>query len=210
MVSLTPENIITIHEKVEAAFNVYRGVKDPGLVKAVAERPDTVINDYEPYDNIHLKAASIMEGIIRWHPFFDGNKRTALLAVYAYLEINGYSITYPLSAVRFTVEIARKLENDPQSNERLIREIAAWLKKLSSRYKMIANLKRFRHVMWPINLIQYQIKLNQKQQAARVLIEWLALDLEESYQKEIENTVAFIGRILVGEYSGILSGLKTK
>lgn len=59
----------TIHEKVEEAFNVFSGVKDYGLVKAVAERPNTrLYTGFEPYDNIYLKVASLMEGIIRWHP----------------------------------------------------------------------------------------------------------------------------------------------
>ncbi|AIC15552.1 hypothetical protein NVIE_013170 [Nitrososphaera viennensis EN76] len=73
-----------------------------------------------------------MEAIIRWHPFTDGNKRTALVAVSAYLAINGYLLIVPLSAVRYTVNIAKEQRTDANSNAKLVKSIAKWIKKHSA------------------------------------------------------------------------------
>jgi H+/gluconate symporter-like permease len=54
-------------------------------------------------------------------------------ATIAYLQLNGYIMTIPLSAVRFTVKIARYEKNDPESTTQLIPKIAKWLEKLSAK-----------------------------------------------------------------------------
>ncbi len=113
MEELTTNDLLYLHSVVEAKFKVFTGVKDLGLIQAIADRPNQKLYGlFIPYPDVFAKAASIMEGIIRMHPFYDGNKRTALLAAIAYLELNGYKMIVPLSAVRFTVNIAKTTKND--------------------------------------------------------------------------------------------------
>ena len=64
------------------------------------------------YDNIFLKASCILEGIIRWHPFADGNKRTSLVATIFYLNQNGHGFALALNAVRYTITIAKNEKID--------------------------------------------------------------------------------------------------
>lgn len=45
----------------------------------------------ELYPTIWLKAAFILQKITKKHIFFDGNKRTALLASITFLKLNGYN-----------------------------------------------------------------------------------------------------------------------
>ncbi|WOV93890.1 MAG: Fic family protein [Candidatus Nitrosoabyssus spongiisocia] len=49
-----------------------------GLLDSIVKRPNLKIDNEFMYDNIFLKASCILEGIIRWHPFADGNKRHLL------------------------------------------------------------------------------------------------------------------------------------
>jgi death-on-curing protein len=41
---------------------------------------------------IHTKAGALMHSLVRNHPFIDGNKRTAVLAVIVFYNINGYEL----------------------------------------------------------------------------------------------------------------------
>lgn len=67
-----------------------RGVRDKGLVESALARP---INkwQYEGADVVALAAAHGF-GIAKNHGFEDGNKRTAFVALYTFLGLNGYDL----------------------------------------------------------------------------------------------------------------------
>jgi death-on-curing protein len=44
------------------------------------------------YKNLFERAVAYGFHIYKNHPFFDGNKRTSLLAVYTFLFVNGYHL----------------------------------------------------------------------------------------------------------------------
>lgn len=46
----------------------------------------------DAYRDIHYKAAALMHSLIRNHPFIDGNKRTAVVAVITFYKLNGYQV----------------------------------------------------------------------------------------------------------------------
>ena len=56
----------------------------------------------ELYPTATKKAAVLFEGIIRLHPFIDGNKRTALAVAQEFLVENNLIFLIPITAVRFT------------------------------------------------------------------------------------------------------------
>jgi death-on-curing protein len=60
-----------------------------GLESALA-RPETYAH-YEDAD-LALQAAVLAQGIAEGQPFIDGNKRTALVAMLTFLEINGWGV----------------------------------------------------------------------------------------------------------------------
>ena len=63
----------------------------PGLETAVM-RPQNAAH-YEDDADIPLQAAYLAHGIAEGQPFVDGNKRTALVAMETFLEVNGYWLT---------------------------------------------------------------------------------------------------------------------
>ncbi|MGE3726059.1 MAG: type II toxin-antitoxin system death-on-curing family toxin [Candidatus Sericytochromatia bacterium] len=59
-----------------------------GLEEALA-RPQTRIDDYEPFATLSEKAAVLMDSLMKNRPFLSGNVLTALLAADLMLRLNG-------------------------------------------------------------------------------------------------------------------------
>lgn len=70
------------------------GLRDEGLLASALARP---INrhGYEGETNIASLAACYGFGIAKNHPFIDGNKRAALIALGLFLKLNGFNLRAP-------------------------------------------------------------------------------------------------------------------
>jgi death-on-curing protein len=98
---------------------------DEGLLSACVNRGNTTIFGKAIFPHTLQKAAVLMHSIINFHPFVDGNKRAALLAVNFYLHWNGYKFVIPKDADDFTIEVAKgKLG---------LNDILFWLQRNSTR-----------------------------------------------------------------------------
>jgi len=67
------------------------GVRDEGLFESALARPLNLAAYGEP--DVAELAASYGYGLARNHPFIDGNKRTAFVAVELFLALNGHELT---------------------------------------------------------------------------------------------------------------------
>jgi len=67
-------------------------VRDAGLLESALARPRQ-LHAYGDKPGIVEMAAAYVAGIVRNHPFFDGNKRTGFVAGVLFLELNGYRFT---------------------------------------------------------------------------------------------------------------------
>ena len=79
--------VLIAHEISLANYGGAEGIRDIGLLESALARPKNLFA-YELTDLFEL-AASYTSGIVRNHPFVDGNKRTGFLAGAAFLELNG-------------------------------------------------------------------------------------------------------------------------
>ena len=59
MVSISVDEIIYIHEMIEKRFGVISGIINRGNVEAIANRPETEIDGYFPFDTIFEKTAYV-------------------------------------------------------------------------------------------------------------------------------------------------------
>ncbi|MFL6311032.1 MAG: type II toxin-antitoxin system death-on-curing family toxin [Terriglobales bacterium] len=74
------------------------GLRDEGLLESALARPRNR-HVYEAVADIPQLAVSYAVGILRNHPFADGNKRAAFLALSMFLNANGFRLTAdPLDA----------------------------------------------------------------------------------------------------------------
>lgn len=201
MKHLSSKDLLRLHTIVEEHFKIFSGVKDEGLLSSIADRPTQQFGSLIPYDNMFKQAASLMEGIIRMHPFYDGNKRTGLLAAICYLEINGFSTIIPFDSVRFTVLIATNQNNDSKSNERLIIKISKWLSKHSSKSNSrMLHLKELLYVKLPVAGLLYLAQYGRMNKYVHSIIsDWFAFDIYPEYVQEIKEIVGFIQELLERE-----------
>jgi len=80
--------ILAIHEEQIAEHGGLSGIRDLGLLQSALGRAQNMISYGEP--DMAALAAAYGYGISRNHPFLDGNKRTAFVAVELFLALNGY------------------------------------------------------------------------------------------------------------------------
>ena len=78
---------IAVHEEQLAEHGGPIGVRDAGLLASALDRPRNLAG-YDQPDLAEL-AAAYGYGIVRNHPFVDGNKRTALVVTELFLQLNG-------------------------------------------------------------------------------------------------------------------------
>lgn len=79
---------LAIHERLLAQHGGARGVRDPALLASALARPRQTAVYREDADTIDL-AAAYTAGVVRNHPFIDGNKRTGFVLGILFLELNG-------------------------------------------------------------------------------------------------------------------------
>ncbi len=87
---LTREVVLAIQEELLGRFGGLPGVRDAALLDSAVNRPRQLFAYGEP-DGFAL-AAAVADGIVRNHPFLDGNKRAGFMAAYVFLGANGHEI----------------------------------------------------------------------------------------------------------------------
>lgn len=92
-IQFTIQDIYELHNQLEEAFILSSGVRDENLLASAVNTPFQTFMGNDLYASIYDKAAQLCYGIVKNHPFTDGNKRTALHSMYVYLIINGFDIT---------------------------------------------------------------------------------------------------------------------
>ncbi len=84
------EVIVAVHDMQLAEHGGLPGTRDAGLLDSALGRPRHLAAYGQP-DAIAL-AAAYGWGIARNHPFIDGNKRTAFVAIELFLQLNGWAL----------------------------------------------------------------------------------------------------------------------
>lgn len=115
---LTREIVIAIQGELLARFGGLGGLRDEGLLESALARPLQLFR-YSTPSTFEL-AACYAHGIVKNHPFLDGNKRAGFVAAYTFLGINGFRLEAPEEdAVLQTLALAAG-ETGPD-------DYAAWL-----------------------------------------------------------------------------------
>ncbi len=116
---LSREAVEAIHREL-AKHGGLPGLKDEYALEAALARPLDKAADGE--SDVLALAAAYLYGIVRNHPFSDGNKRTGFLAAFAFLYINGLLIDADqASVVAFVLAVAAG-EIDEEGATRFLRD----------------------------------------------------------------------------------------
>ena len=110
--------VIAIHEKQIAEHGGLSGLRDRGLLESAIARPQHLYAYGEP--TIFDMAAAYAGGIVKNHPFLDGNKRTGFMTAYTFLRRNGMHLrAAQADAVQSVLALA--------SSEMTEEQFARWL-----------------------------------------------------------------------------------
>jgi death-on-curing protein len=118
------ETVLTLQEQSLAEFGGAAGIRDEGLLDSALGKPENLFAHSKP--TIFDLAASYGFGLVKNHPFIDGNKRTGFITAVTFLELNGYHFqaTEADAAVRTLALAAGEMSET---------KYAAWLKENSRR-----------------------------------------------------------------------------
>jgi death-on-curing protein len=81
---------LAIHDLQIVEHGGAEGLRDMALLESALARPHQLLAFGAP--DIATLAACYAGGILRNHPFVDGNKRTAWLLAVTFLDLNGYDV----------------------------------------------------------------------------------------------------------------------
>jgi death on curing protein len=112
--------IMAVHDEQLAEHGGSTGLRDEGLLQSALGRPQNAAA-YNDNADIYTLAAAYAYALAKNHPFIDGNKRTAAVAMELFIEINGYKLT---STNVEGVIMMLKLAGGDMSEEELI----TWLR----------------------------------------------------------------------------------
>ena len=112
--------MLFVHAIVLAEHGGLEGVRDEGLLESALARPRNLYA-YDEVKDVSKLAASYAVAIARNHPFVDGNKRTAFVALAVFLALNGFRLKADqVDAVRMISGVAAgEIQED---------ELAAWVR----------------------------------------------------------------------------------
>ncbi len=114
--------VLAMHGRLLAEHGGAQGLRDSNLLDSALARPKQILAYGEP--DISDLAAAYTSGIIRNHPFVDGNKRTAFMAAYVFLAINGLRLVATEVDAAQVVTLLAASEIDEAT-------FSAWLRKNS-------------------------------------------------------------------------------
>ncbi len=114
--------VLALHEELICEFGGQHGLRDEGLLDSALARPKQIFSYDDP--DIFILAAAYVNGIVRNHPFIDGNKRIAFVTGAIFLERNGKTFNAPeAEAAQAILDLAAKKLSEKQFTQ--------WLKQNS-------------------------------------------------------------------------------
>jgi death on curing protein len=94
---ISPELAEAIHARQLAEHGGPTGVRDRGLLESALARPLHPVEYGGREVDIPALAAAYAFGLVRNHPFVDGNKRTAYVVCRTFLVLNGWDLVGSLA-----------------------------------------------------------------------------------------------------------------
>ena len=113
-----------MHTVAVTEFGGSQGIRDRGLLESAIARPLASFGGKNRYGTPFKRAAALAESLVLNHGFVDGNKRTAMYAMAAWLEREGYVFEPARGELR---DLALAIAAHELSTE----QAATWLEKRS-------------------------------------------------------------------------------
>lgn len=94
MKTLSKRQILMLHQQLVEQTGGSDGIRDEGLLDSALSAPFQSFDNTDVYPSLQQKAARLCFGLVKNHPFVDGNKRIGAHAMLVFLAVNGVELTY--------------------------------------------------------------------------------------------------------------------
>ncbi|MFO7814511.1 MAG: type II toxin-antitoxin system death-on-curing family toxin [Halanaerobiales bacterium] len=118
IIFLPKEIILFFHNQLIKTYGGTYGIRDKKLLDSALKLPKTTFEDKYLHDTLIKMAAAYGFHLCNNHPFVDGNKRIALVAMDVFLQRNGIEIT---ASEKETYKIMIKLAAEKLNKNQLVK-----------------------------------------------------------------------------------------
>lgn len=94
MIRLSKAQVLQLHQHLIEITGGAVGIRDDGMLDSALNAPFQIFDDVALFPSIIEKAARLGFGLIKNHPFIDGNKRIGAHTMLVFLELNGIHLSY--------------------------------------------------------------------------------------------------------------------
>lgn len=94
MIRLSKKQVILLHEQLIKISGGLHGVRDEGMLDSALNAPFQIFDGIALFPSTVQKAARLGFGLIKNHPFMDGNKRIGAHVMLVFLNLNGIILSY--------------------------------------------------------------------------------------------------------------------
>ena len=91
---ISKEQVLLLHSDIVKEFGGKKGVRDEALLDSALSAPYQTFGGEDLYPDLLGKSARLAFGIIKNHPFYDGNKRMGAHLMLIFQRLNGVEIAY--------------------------------------------------------------------------------------------------------------------
>ncbi|HEB0052814.1 TPA: type II toxin-antitoxin system death-on-curing family toxin [Serratia marcescens] len=128
---LSEEDLININRDLILSQTPHEpvGVLNPNNLSSSQSRPSQ-IRYYDQTDDMFKLSSALIESLIQNHAFYNANKRTAMMAGYVFLLLNGYELTAPGEDI---VKMAVGMANKEYNREDLEDWLCYWSREFDTR-----------------------------------------------------------------------------
>ena len=88
MIRLSKPQILLLHEQLIAETGGSSGLRDEGMLDSALNAPFQTFGGEDIYPSLQQKAARLCFGLVKNHPFVDGNKRIGAHVMLVFLALN--------------------------------------------------------------------------------------------------------------------------
>ena len=94
MIRLYKRQILLLHEQLIAETGGSSGLRDEGMLDSALNAPFQSFGGEDVYPSLQQKAARLCFGLVKNHPFVDGNKRIGAHVMLVFLALNGIELQH--------------------------------------------------------------------------------------------------------------------
>ena len=94
MIRLTKSQVLLIHDQLIAETGGSSGLRDEGMLDSALSAPFQTFGGEDVYPSLQQKAARLCFGLVKNHPFVDGNKRIGAHVMLVFLALNGVELQH--------------------------------------------------------------------------------------------------------------------